>query len=80
VCKFSTFLKINIFRSFSTSEKVMCVKSIFDMFLTPIAYASNQYYLRPTSGGMVCHQQTWRILNSCHNFLMKITKVGICVL
>lgn len=80
VCKFSTFLKTNIFRGFFTSEKVMCVKSIFDMFLTPIAYDSKRNYLKPTSGGMLCPPQTWRILNSSHNFWMKITKVGICVL
>jgi hypothetical protein len=29
---------------------------------------------------MLCHPQTWMILNYCHNFLMKITKEGICVL
>lgn len=73
-------LKTNIFRGFFTSEKMMCVKSIFDMFLTPIAYASKCNYLKPTSGGMLCHPQTWRILNSCHNFWMKITKMGIFVL
>lgn len=47
VCRFSTFLKTNIFRGFLTSEKVIFVKSIFDMFLTPIAYANKHNYLKP---------------------------------
>jgi len=68
------------FKGFFTSEKVNCVKSIFYMFFKPIAYASTRNYLKPTSGGMLCHPLTWRILNYWHNFWMKITKVGICVL
>jgi len=54
VCKFSTFLKTNFFRGFFTSEKVNCVKSIFDMFLTPIAYASKHNFWMKITKVRIC--------------------------